>query len=149
MAKIDHFLALLYPAGMKKLFTVETARAAGLKSVRVRAERKAALALAPFNSPVQTEAQPDLFAVTLAQACNETLERLRLSKVPLERAQLARALRDLRETWHLATGKPKPGQLKPAEQRLTRREIPRVLYPVCNGETPLTIKPLDSEACKG
>jgi hypothetical protein len=40
------------------------------------------------------------------------LEKLRKTTKPIEKAQLARALRDLRETFHLATGKPRPGLLR-------------------------------------
>lgn len=72
--------------------------------------------------------EPDLFSTDLAHACEETLTLLRKTKDPQKRSQLARSLRDLRETWHLATGKPKPGQLKPDSLRTPRPSMPRV-YP--------------------
>lgn len=69
------------------------------------------------------------FGVTLAQACTETLEMLRKSKEPQHRAQLARCLRDLRETWHLATGKPRPGQTRPDSIKTPPRRMPSAYAP--------------------
>lgn len=129
---LNFFFAFLQPqfyrafAMPKILWTVEKAREAGLKSVAVRRQRKLELEQAPVFSPVQAEASADVFSASLALACDETLAKLRRAAKPIERAQLARCLRDLRETWHLATGKPKPPVAK--QEPVKRREIPRA-YP--------------------
>ena len=99
------------------LFTKENAALNGRKGGKNRWKL-------PPPLPPPTPLKPDLFSETLAQACDETLDKLRRATEPIARAQLARALRDLRETWHMATGKPKPGQIKDG-QYATRRDIPR------------------------
>jgi hypothetical protein len=108
------------------LFTVESGRLAGLKSVEVKRQRKLN---PPQNDPIVVESsvEPDFLAADLACACDETLKELRKAKQPQHKAQLARALRDLRETWHLATGKPRPGLTRPDQAVPRRREVPRSL----------------------
>jgi hypothetical protein len=85
---------------------------------------------------------PDLFSLTLMEACAETLDRLRRTTKPIEKAQLARALRDLRETFHLATGRPRPGLLRDTGKP-SRAPMPRGMpagmpqsEPQANGSTP-------------
>ena len=105
-------------------FTPLNARENALRSV---ASRRAA------------EALPDLFSLNVARACDETLELLRHAKKPSEKAQLSRALRDLREVWHLATGKHRPGLTRPEQGRTPRREIPRVYPQGCSLDSPSAI----------
>lgn len=118
-------------------FTVETARQAGLKSVQVRRERAIERARIPIVSPVNpVEVIADPFCEALACACGETLKKLREATEPIHRAQLARALRDLRETWHLATGKPRPGLTRPdLAMKQPRPRMPSV-YPTVYPPTP-------------
>jgi hypothetical protein len=99
---------------------------------RIEAEKQAELTI--LSRPVQSAEPIDSFSLTLACACDETLTLVRTSRKPIERAQLARALRDLRETWHMATGKPKPGMLKPDSMQTRRREMPRNVYPDAYGQ---------------
>lgn len=118
------------------VFTVETARQAGLKSVEARKQRALERDQVPLvlpENPVEHASDP--FCDALASACGETLHNLRTSKKPMEKAQLARALRDLRETWHMATGKPKPGMLKPGSAVERRPAMPRV-YPSVYPQNP-------------
>jgi hypothetical protein len=120
-------------------FTAANAREYALRSHApgsARFKRPPAVVIPPTDS-AQHQQIADVFAATLSCACNEMLERVRHAKEPREAAQLARALRDLRETYHLATGKPKPGMLKvdPTSQR--RRDLPRDVYPLYqSGPTP-------------
>src|SRR6267142_6070169 len=104
------------------LFNAETGRAMALKSHAPESARhlpKVVIPQAP-DPALPPAQQIDPFSVELACACEETLTLLRKTKEPQQRAQLARSLRDLHETWHLATGKPKPGQLKPDSLRHPR-----------------------------
>ena len=112
------------------LFTKENAAEMAAKSHAARKLRMSLPIVSQDNSQQSAGPPPDQFALTLAHACNETLELLRRAKKPSEKAQLSRALRDLRETWHMATGKPKPGMTKPLPERPVRREIPRDFVPV-------------------
>ena len=132
--------AMLYAMA---LFTAETARQAGIKSAQIRAEERKRPLVFP-SSPV--DLAPDPFTDALACACGETLKELRemivAHKAP-QAAQLARALRDLRETWHLATGKPKPGQLRPDTGKTPRPRMPSV-YPTVYGPQSTDQKPTES-----
>ena len=105
---------------MPPLFTRENAADMAARSHAARKQR-ASLPVLTERLPSQS-ADPltDPFALTLACACDETLDKLRRATKPSERAQLARCLRDLRETWHLATGKPRPGLTRPEQYRLRR-----------------------------
>ena len=51
----------------------------------------------------------DPLARELTRAIEETLAELRACKVAKDRASLAQALRNLRETYHLVTGEARPG----------------------------------------
>ena len=117
------------------LFTVETARQAGVRSAQIRKEQAQRPLINP-STPADTVSDP--FTDALACACGEALKELRemivKHKAP-QAAQLARALRDLRETWHLATGKPKPGQLRPDTGKTPRPRMPSV-YPTVYPPTP-------------
>lgn len=59
----------------------------------------------------------------LTRAIEETLADLRACKVAKDRASLAQALRNLRETFHLVTGEARPGIRKGG-----RRDEPRRSY---------------------
>ena len=124
------FSSRFYRVNVMPLFTKENAAIFGKQGALVR--------WTPKPDPVTTQSIADdmaeQFSEGLAHACLETLARLRKAGDPQRRAQLARALRDLRETWHLATGKPRPGQTRPDMQRPMRRLIPR--------EYPIEYKPL-------
>ena len=91
--------------------------------------------LIPATQPIVATELADTFSLCLSSACEEMLERVRKAKKPIEAAQLARALRDLRETWHLATGKPRPGLTRPQDSRtMPRRELPRMVSPSVAGK---------------
>jgi hypothetical protein len=108
---------------MSHRWTAEEARQQGIAG-----------AVARWNAPrpcttVQPSTQPDgsenPIANDIACACAETLRQLRKTNDAKEKVALARALRDLRETWHLVTGEAKPGNRKPSSppQRQIRREL--------------------------
>ncbi len=59
----------------------------------------------------------DPFSTALVRACDETLDELRSCKIARDKSALARTIRDLRETYHLATGQAKPGVIKHQAQR--------------------------------
>ena len=103
-------------------FTVEEARAAGLRSAQLRAERK----LLPKPEPIIPLPTLDPYVQELMRAQEETLAELRSAESAKDKASLAQALKNLRETYHLATGLAKPGVLKPVSQRPRQqsRELP-------------------------
>lgn len=133
--QLDTKLGLLLYTGHMR-FTADNAKEYGRKGARVRAERKQAIALAiafppskPATSPANSEQISGSFSTALDLACMEALAEVRKmikqGKAP-QCSQMARALRDLRETWHLATGKPKPGMLKENGMK-PRRDLPSVV----------------------
>ena len=113
------------------------AREFAARSVAARkaaeAERKAKLAALTASAGPTAD---DYFSSNVARACDETLELLRHAKKPSEKAQLSRALRDLREVWHLATGKPRPGLTRPEQYRPPRRELPRIMPSLASQPAP-------------
>ena len=100
-------------------WTAEEAREAGKRS----AERKAYLKANPpaTQAPIfvidgspTTTATVDPYIEELMRAQVETLAELRACPMAKDKASLAQALKNLRETYHLATGLAKPGVLKHA-----------------------------------
>lgn len=91
------------------LITKETASEMGRRSAEARrlaAERPLVYPELPLDQAT------DPFTEALACACGETLKVLRESTKAQDRASYARALRELRETYHMVTGQAKPGVLK-------------------------------------
>lgn len=109
--------------------TPEKAREAGLKSARLRAERKAYLLTinasthngAMHESPSVAETQ-DPFIAELERAMEETLQELRDADTAKDRAACAQALRNLRETYHLVTGLERPGVSKGKRGKTSKRD---------------------------
>lgn len=97
-------------------FTVENARENAKLSWETRRARAA-------NASIMLVEATDAFQEGLAQAMQETLGQFRESTVPKDKAMLAKALRDLRETWHMVTGRPKPGMIKHVE-RAAMKQLP-------------------------
>jgi hypothetical protein len=109
-------------------FTVEQAKAAGKRSAELRAQRK-------LNPPIaQPVAMPEAlsdagqtlsaYAYELARAQSELLAELRSCDSAKDKAALSQAIKNLREAWHMETGAPKPGTIKP-ESRRTRQSPAR------------------------
>ena len=63
---------------------------------------------------------PDPMLPNLARAMQETLTRCLMATDAKEASAYARALRDLREVWHMVTGQPKPGVRKLPIERPAR-----------------------------
>ena len=64
------------------------------------------------------------YAERLVHAQNTLLEELLTADCAKDKAALSQALKNLRETYHMATGAPKPGTIKP-ESRRTRQQPTR------------------------
>ncbi len=107
-------------------WTVEQAKEAG----RLSAIRKAYL---KANPPPQPEplptVEPELsnptlsrYADELAHAQLELLAELRTSESAKDKAALSQAIKNLREAWHMETGQPKPGTIKP-ERQSSRQQV--------------------------
>ena len=107
------------PKMPRTLWTVEQAREMGLRSAKRRAELKAnppptqAQVIVIDGLPTTT-ATVDPYIEELMRAQVETLAELRACPMAKDKASLAQALKNLRETYHLATGLAKPGVLKHA-----------------------------------
>lgn len=107
---------------MPHRWTAEEARQQGIAGAMARwSAPRPCITVQPYPQPNGSQ---DPIANDIACACAETLRDLRKTKDAREKASLARALRDLRETWHMATGIPKPGNLKPSAPRQTRQPLP-------------------------
>ncbi len=107
-------------------FTVEQAREAGKRSAELRAQRK-------LNPPIEPpsivpeaslDAEPTLsqYANKLAYAQDRLLDELLAADSPKDKAALSQALKNLKESWHMETGAPKPGTIKP-ERQSSRQQI--------------------------
>ncbi len=105
-------------------FTVEQAREAGRRSAELRAQRK-------LNPPIEQpaviqEASIDAestltpYANKLAYAQDRLLDELLAADSPKDKAALSQALKNLKESWHMETGAPKPGTIKP--ERVSSRQ---------------------------
>jgi hypothetical protein len=130
---------LEYPNGNKHplphAFTTANASAMAAKSAKRRAELRQVRETAAQAASLQVLAgPPDPFVTELAQAQAETLQKLRLANDPRDKMNLAKALRDLRETYHMVTGTPKPGMIKPG----SARPMPRQLVAPIPTVTPVT-----------
>lgn len=102
-------LSYPYSSMPKMLFNSANAAAMAAKSAEARRNKAKANILA-----AQNDSQPALNSVNpladgLSHAQGEILSRLRAADDPKEIAACARALREVRETWHMVTGEPRPG----------------------------------------
>ncbi len=88
------------------------------------AKKQAKLALVPEIAKPQPITTPDPLTTDLTRAMKETLADLRNAEQPKDRAMLAQALRNLRETYHLVTGQPRPGQIKSVAPRTRSQAYP-------------------------
>ncbi len=107
----------------KVLFTRQNAKEMGMRSVasrlaRIQAEKDEHLTI--VNLVRSNGHEPDTLSTEVLSAFRDTLRSLRNTKDPKERSLLSRSLRDLRETWHLVTGVPKPGVRKLPIERPAR-----------------------------
>lgn len=109
----------------------ETAKLAGLKSGEARkryaVERRQAAMLLKLHEAKQTAETPveqtaDPYINDLACAQVEYLAKLRACTDAKEAAALSQALKNIRETYHMATGAPKPGTIKP-ERQSSRQQV--------------------------
>ena len=99
------------------LLTPDTARLAAAKSAEARrtyaAERKnLASAIAELSHKQAAEQPAERTAKQFTDAIQVTLTQYMESTDFKARAALARAIRDLRETWHSITSTPRPGLAK-------------------------------------
>lgn len=114
----------LHPKALAARFTPETATRMANLSVAARKRKKEVADMAAAASLSSSATPDDPYVFELAQAQAEVLKRLRSAQDPKDKAYLAKALRDLRETWHMVTGTPKPGMIKPGG---VARPMPRPL----------------------
>ena len=102
-------------------WTAEEAREAGKRS----AERKAYLKANPPPEPEPVailepvSSQPTLsdYAQELLCARDELLAEMRTTPLAKDKASIAQALKNVMESYHMETGKPKPGTIKPVSAR--------------------------------
>ena len=125
---------------MPHVLNTETAKLAGQRSGEARkryaVEREQALAALqaiqlqqaqlPPPKPVEPtiEQQQSAYALELVHAQSELLAELRATPQAKDKAALSQALKNLKESWHMETGAPKPGTIKP-ESRRTRQQPAR------------------------
>ncbi len=112
--------------------TTANAKEFAAKSHESRRKRKEAEALAEAAT-LQTEPTSEPLAVNpLANeftcAMVETLRQFREASDYREKASLARSMREVRETYHLWSGQPKPGTIKP-ERVSSRQQVKPVSEP--------------------
>jgi len=100
-------------------FNTANAREMAARSVASRQQRAAQRVTAPAPVPFPTtpQTEPDPTVARIAHVMERTLDRMDHEKEPRALQALSRALRDLRETYHLVTGQPRPGQRRPAKER--------------------------------
>ncbi len=111
-------------------------------SIEARKRNKeAAKTIAPVSLPSLPELDP--FATDLSCACTEVLKELRECKEAKDKSALARTIRDLRETYHLATGQAKPGVIK---HNAPRRQMVQPVPPSILAVEP---EPIDSQSNQG
>lgn len=108
---------------MPQLIASDNARELQLKSAiarkRNRELREQAEQLAREQRPV---AIADPLENKFARALEDTLDSYLATDDATERAKIARALREVRETYHLWSGQPKPGTIKP-ERQSSRQQV--------------------------
>ncbi len=127
------------------LFTAETARSAAQESAAARAkqsaERKAwAKLLRDAQTPKETQADAeppkDPYVDDLARAQVKYLARLMDPDITAkDAAALSQALKNLRECYHMASGQPKPGTIKP-ERVSSRQQVKPTSEPKLDPSTP-------------
>ena len=105
-------------------FSSANAREMAAKSAEARRNRHAndqqTTAIASLiDLPSDTQAT-SLYANKLAHAQDVLLEELLNADSAKDKAALSQALKNLRETYHMATGAPKPGTIKP--ERVSSRQ---------------------------
>ena len=112
------------PATAPYFITSANAREMAAKSWANRAPRPPRTAIVRIAP--EHEHAIDPLTEDLARAMKETLKDYRTANDPKAQAMLAQALRNLRETYHMVTGLPKPGQLKPGRQsnRAVQDQLP-------------------------
>lgn len=118
------------------MFTAENAAMFARKSHAPESARhRKKLADNSVASAVQEIADP--LASKLARVQDELATKMAGNGNPTEISKLARALRDVRETFHLITGQAKPGVIKPGRERQSRHspapepesDVPQKLNP--------------------
>ncbi len=80
----------------------------------------------------QSQVAPEQPAITpasplenkFARALEDTLDSYLAEQDATERAKIARAMREIRETYHLWSGQPKPGTIKPERQSSRQQARP-------------------------
>ena len=106
------------------LFTVESGRLAGLKSVQVRKERAAQPKPAPVIPVNPTEEQPSFTAIRLSRV-REQLNRIDAMMLdesdPQKLDRLASAQARLSEQERTLDGRPLPGSMRPSKASTARR----------------------------
>jgi hypothetical protein len=103
-------------------FTSANAREMAAKSWANRAPRPPRTAIVRIAP--EHEHAIDPLTEDLARAMKETLKDYRTANDPKAQAMLAQALRNLRETYHLVTGQPRPGQIKSVAPRTRTQSYP-------------------------
>ena len=107
----------------KVLFTRQNASEMGKRSAVVRANLQAAEKNGHLPNTITIAANghaTDTIPAEITQAFRDTLRSLKHTRDAKERSLLSKSLRDLRETWHLVTGVPKPGVRKLPIERPAR-----------------------------
>ncbi len=102
-------------------FTKDNAKQMGERSGVARRllkqQRKNELAQ---DAPHLAERLPDILIPNLTRAMRETLTKCLTADNAKDASAYARALKDLREVWHMVTGQPKPGVRKLPIERPAR-----------------------------
>src|SRR5678815_4772801 len=96
--------------------TPANAREMQQRAVLARKRNKEAALVAQVQPAITPASSPYIDDLACAQV--EYLAKLRACTDPKEAAALSQALKNIRETYHMATGLPRPGVLKPASNRL-------------------------------
>ena len=126
--------------------SVEQARAGGRRSAELRKQRSeerkqllAAIAiLSTQHPPPPPEPTVDPIAERLARTLREKLDLLDQETDPKSIASLARGIRELRETWHMVTGQPRPGLSREERRPVSVWDGPPTALapPPCGVDTP-------------
>lgn len=116
-------------------FTVEQAREAGRKSAQLRAQRKLEPKPEPIIEPVVSCPTLSDYAKQLLCTRDELLAELRATPLAKDKAAIAQALKNVIESYHMETGKPKPGTIKP-ERVSSRQQVKQPSEPKLDPSTP-------------
>ena len=103
------------------LFTRENAREFAARGNKARWSAPQSPAIIPAQQPRLAQF-PDFSSTLqpLADALSKTLTLMAKEDDAKARAFHARALKDIRDTWHMITGQPLPGRTKPPPERRGR-----------------------------